>query len=111
MRELSKDILEAYNFEVLLAIHGNEGLRIFNEHKDDIDLIILDMIMPVKGGRQTFREIRAIKPDVKVLLCSGYAEEKYFYELMEAGNTGFIQKPFQNTELLSKIEEILTGKL
>ncbi|MCL4491462.1 MAG: response regulator [Nitrospirae bacterium] len=111
MRELSKDILEAYNFEVLLAIHGNEGIRIFNEHKDRIDLVILDMVMPVKGGRQTFKEIKVIKPDVKVILCSGYAEEKYFYELLEASNTGFLQKPFQSTELLSKVEDALMGNL
>lgn len=108
MRELSRDILEAFDFEVLLAIHGNEGVRIFNEHRDRIDLVVLDMIMPVKGGRQTFREIRSIRPDVKVLLCSGYAEEKYFHELLEAGNTGFLQKPFQNTELLGRIEELLS---
>ncbi len=107
MRELGRDILEAYDFEVLLAIHGNEGLRIFNENKDRIDLVILDMIMPVKGGRQTFKELKAIRPDVKVLLCSGYAEEKYFYELLESGKTSFLQKPFQNTELLGKVEEAL----
>lgn len=109
MRELSKDILEAYNFDVLLAAHGNEGVRIFSEQKDKIDLVILDMIMPVKGGRQTFKELRAVKSDIKILLCSGYAEEKYFYEMIESGNTFFLQKPFQNTDLINKVEEAITG--
>jgi PAS domain S-box-containing protein len=107
VRELGKDILEAYDYEVLLAIHGNEGVRMFNEYKDRIDLVILDMVMPEKGGRQTFKEIRTLKPDAKVLICSGYGEEQYFYELFEAGAAGFLQKPFQHTELLSKVEEAM----
>lgn len=109
MRELGKDILEAYDYEVLLAIHGNEGVRIFNENKDNIDLVILDMVMPEKGGRQAFKEIRTIKPDAKVLICSGYGEEQYFYELFESGAAGFLQKPFQHTELLSKVEDAMSG--
>jgi signal transduction histidine kinase/CheY-like chemotaxis protein/HAMP domain-containing protein len=107
VRELGRDILEAYDYEVLLAIHGNEGVRMFNEYKDRIDLVILDMVMPEKGGRQTFKEIRALKPDARVLICSGYGEEQYFYELFEAGASGFLQKPFQHTELLSKVEEAM----
>jgi CheY-like chemotaxis protein len=107
VRELGKDILEAYDYEVLLAIHGIEAVRMFNEYKDRIDLVILDMVMPEKGGRQTFKEIRTLKPDAKVLICSGYGEEQYFYELFEAGAAGFLQKPFQHTELLSKVEEAM----
>ncbi len=107
VRELGKDILEAYDYEVILAIHGNEGVRMFNEYKDRIDLVILDMVMPEKGGRQAFKEIRSLKPDAKVLICSGYGEEQYFYELFEAGAAGFLQKPFQHTELLSKVEEAM----
>ncbi|MCL4537693.1 MAG: response regulator [Nitrospirae bacterium] len=107
VRELGKDILEAYDYEVLLAVHGNEGVRIFSENKDRINLVILDMVMPEKGGRQTFKEIRTLKPDAKVLICSGYGEEQYFYELFEAGAAGFLQKPFQHTELLSKVEDAM----
>jgi signal transduction histidine kinase/ActR/RegA family two-component response regulator len=107
VRELGKDILEAYDYEVILAAHGNEGVRMFNENKDRIDLVILDMVMPEKGGRQTFKEIRALRPDARVLICSGYGEEQYFYELFEAGAAGFLQKPFQHTELLSKVEEAM----
>jgi signal transduction histidine kinase/CheY-like chemotaxis protein len=107
VRELGKDILEAYDYEVILAIHGNEGVRMFNEYKDRIDLVILDMVMPEKGGRQTFKEIRSLKLDARVLICSGYGEEQYFYEMFEAGAAGFLQKPFQHTELLSKVEEAM----
>ena len=109
MRELGKDVLEAYDYEVIIASHGNEGVRMFNEHKDKIDLVILDMVMPEKGGRQTFKEIRALRPDAKILICSGYGEEQYFYELLESGAAGFLQKPFQHTELLSKVEDAMAG--
>ncbi|MBI5211932.1 MAG: response regulator [Nitrospirae bacterium] len=107
VRELGKDILEAYDYDVMLAVHGNEGVRIFNENKERIDLVILDMVMPEKGGRQTFKEIKSLKPDAKILICSGYGEEQYFYELFESGAAGFLQKPFQHTELLSKVEDAM----
>jgi signal transduction histidine kinase/ActR/RegA family two-component response regulator len=107
VRELGKDILEAHNFMVLLAPQGNEGVRIFLENKDKIDLVILDMVMPEKSGKQTFKEIKAIKPDAKVLLCSGYGQEQYFHEVFEEGAAGFLQKPFRLNQLLGKVEEAL----
>ncbi|MBF0558181.1 MAG: response regulator [Nitrospirae bacterium] len=107
IRELAKDILEAYDYHVHLAVHGNEGIRIFNEYKDSIDLVMLDMIMPGKGGRQVFKELRSIKPDVKVLISSGYGEDEYFQELFKSGTVGFLQKPFQHTELIHKVEEAM----
>jgi len=107
VRELGKDILEAHNFMVLLAPQGNEGVRIFTENKDKIDLVILDMVMPEKSGKQTFKEIKAIKPDAKVLLCSGYGQEQYFHEVFEEGAAGFLQKPFRLNQLLGKVEEAL----
>ncbi|MDH4232292.1 MAG: response regulator, partial [Nitrospirota bacterium] len=107
VRELGKDILEAHDFKVLLAPQGMEGVRIFMENKDKVDLVILDMVMPEKSGKQTFEEIRAIKPDAKVLLCSGYGQEQYFHELFEEGASGFLQKPFRLNQLLGKVEEAL----
>ena len=107
IRELGRDILEAYEYEVFLAAHGNEGIRIYNENKDRIDLVILDMVMPEKTGKQTFREIRDINPNARILLCSGYGQEQYFHELFELGAAGFLQKPFQHSQLLSMVEQAL----
>jgi response regulator RpfG family c-di-GMP phosphodiesterase len=56
IRELCRDILEAYNYQAFLASHGDEGISLFNEHKDSIQLVILDMIMPGKSGKQVFRD-------------------------------------------------------
>jgi two-component system cell cycle sensor histidine kinase/response regulator CckA len=91
----------------LVAAHGSEGVKMFREHRDSIDLVVLDMIMPEKGGKQVFREIRAMKPDVRILLCSGYGEKQYFDELFDAGAAGFLQKPFQHSDLVAKVEEAL----
>ncbi len=107
VRELGKEILEAYNYRVLVAVHGSEGVRVFHEHRESIDLVILDMIMPEKGGRQVFKEIRAMKPGVRILLCSGYGQEQYFDELFDAGAAGFLQKPFQHVDLVGKVEEAM----
>lgn len=110
VRELCRDILEAYDYRVLLAPHGGEGVRIFAEQKDAIDLVILDMIMPKKNGRETFHEIRRIRPGAKVLLCSGFGDEHTFKELLDAGATRLVRKPFGYTELVAAVEDVLAGK-
>jgi DNA-binding NarL/FixJ family response regulator len=90
-------------------MNGIEGIRIFKEHKDRINLVILDMVMPEKSGRQTFREIKAIKAETKVILCSGYGKEYYIRELIEEGAAGFLQKPFHHMDLVNKVKEAMGG--
>lgn len=107
MRELAKDILEAYDYEVLFASDGDEGTNVFRDNVNKINLVILDMIMPKKGGRQVFKEIRSARPDAKVLICSGYGEEGYLNELLDSGVAGFLQKPFQHSELLTKVRDAM----
>jgi two-component system, cell cycle sensor histidine kinase and response regulator CckA len=109
IRVLGKDILEVWGYEVHSAINGVEGIRIFREHGAEINLVILDMVMPEMNGSQTFREIRAISPDTKVLLCSGYGKEHYIQELIVEGAAGFLQKPFHYIELVAKVKEIMGG--
>ena len=105
VRELGRYILESNNYTVLLASHGRDGIKIYKENQETINLVILDMIMPVMGGKETFHALREINPDVPVLLCSGYSQEEAFGELLQAGARGFISKPFRYNELLSKVEE------
>lgn len=107
--EFGATFLEAHNYNVLLAHHGNDGIKIFDENKDRIDLVILDMIMPEKSGKQTFQELKGMRPNVKILLCSGYGQEIYFQELFEAGASGLLQKPFQHSELIEKVKKALEG--
>lgn len=109
IRILGKDVMEVYGYEVHIAMNGIEGIRIFRENKDRINLVILDMVMPEKSGRQTFKEIMAIKAETKVILCSGYGKEHYIQELIEEGAAGFLQKPFHHLDLVNKIKEAMGG--
>ena len=109
IRILGKDVMEVYGYEVHIAMNGTEGIRIFRENKDRINLVILDMVMPEKSGRQTFREIKAIKAETKVILCSGYGKEYYIQELLEEGAAGFLQKPFKHMDLVNKVKETMGG--
>ena len=80
---------------------------IFNTYKDEIDIVILDMIMPDMGGAETFDKMKAIDSNVKVLLSSGYSIAGQAREILNRGCDGFIQKPFNLAKLSRKISEIL----
>lgn len=109
IRDLSKDILEKLGYIVLTAQDGNEGLKIFREMKDSISVIILDMIMPKMDGAEVFRELRKIKPDVKIILCSGYSQNGFsdIEDILKNGNSEFVQKPFTVYSLGQAVKKIL----
>ncbi len=69
--------------------------------------MILDMIMPGKGGEETFRGLKEIRPDVRVMLASGYTVDVVAEGMMEQGCQGFIQKPFNLKELSQRVREVL----
>ncbi len=111
VRELCRDMLEPLGYTVLLADGGSSGLNIFREMKDNISLVILDMIMPKMGGSEVFQALRTIKGDVKILLCSGYSQNGFagIDELMKRGAVGFIQKPFSRQTIAVAIKRALAG--
>jgi PAS domain S-box-containing protein len=104
---VGKEMLERIGYRVLLATGGREAVEIHRRHKDDVDLVILDMIMPDMGGGETFDRMREDNPNVKVLLSSGYSINGQATEILQRGCDGFIQKPFHLKELSGKIREIL----
>jgi CheY-like chemotaxis protein len=91
---------------VLSALSGREALDIFQKNSDQIDLIIMDMIMPGMGGGETFDRLRDINPNVKVLLSSGYSVNGQATKILRRGCNGFIQKPFNLNQLAEKIGKI-----
>jgi CheY-like chemotaxis protein len=105
--EIGKEMLEKMSYDVLVARDGEEALQIYTENPSSIDLVILDMIMPVMGGGETFDKMREINPKGKFLLSSGYSVDGEATEILERGCNGFIQKPFNIKELSAKIREIL----
>lgn len=109
IRELCRDLLEPLGYTILLADSGREGINIFRMSHDSIDLVMLDMIMPKMGGGEVFQALRTIKPDVKVILCSGYSHNGFagIDTLVRSGAAGFIQKPFTRQTILSAIKKAL----
>ncbi len=104
-----KDMLELLGYRVFTAGSGREALRIYEENKDVIDLVILDMIMPDMGGGETFDRLREADPGVRVILSSGYSLDGAPAGIMSRGCQGFIQKPVTIAELSQKIREVLAG--
>jgi PAS domain S-box-containing protein len=101
------NMLEKLGYTVLAAKNGTEAVDIFEANKDKIKMVVLDIIMPDMGGGEVYDKIKAINPDVKVLLSSGYSVDGQAIELLERGCDGFMQKPFTLEELSGKITQIM----
>ena len=94
-------------FTIYLPKSGRKAMKIFEKLHSRIDLVILDMIMPDMGGSETFDQLKAISPDIKVLLSSGYSIDGLASQIMKRGCNGFIQKPFNLKHFSQKVREIL----
>jgi PAS domain S-box-containing protein len=105
--DVSKDILKSIGYKVLTASGGEEALKIYDQNKNQISLVILDMIMPGMDGGKTYSHLKRLNPQIKVLLSSGYSINEEVTAIMEKGCNGFIQKPFNVKEIAIKIREIL----
>lgn len=105
--DVSSGIIEKLGYTVLIAKGGKEAMAVCEENRDVIDLVILDMIMPGMGGGETYDRLKEIKPDIKVLLSSGYSINGRAKDILNRGCDGFIQKPFNMGELSKKIREVL----
>ena len=108
--DVGSEMLEALGYKVMTAAGGKLGLDIYEQNREKIDLVILDMIMPEFGGADTFEALRRINPSVRVLLSSGYSVEGQAKEIIQNGCKGFIQKPFSMTELSRKLRSTLNRK-
>ena len=104
--DVGRELLEELGYTVLSALSGREALDIFQKNLGKIDLVIMDMIMPGMGGGETFDRLRAINPNIKVLLSSGYSVNGQASKILHRGCDGFIQKPFNLNQLAEKIGKI-----
>ena len=104
--EAGEVLLNHLGYEVLLAENGQEAFELYKQNQDKIDLVLLDMVMPVMGGGEAFDRIKEINPNVKVLLSSGYSLEGEAKEILNRGCNAFIQKPFKIEQLSHKIQEL-----
>ncbi|RJQ41032.1 MAG: response regulator [Nitrospiraceae bacterium] len=108
IRNVARDILHELGYDAILASGGKEGIAIYSDKKDVIDLVILDMIMSEMGGKETFKKLKKINPDAKILISSGYSKDSHEEVVLDAGEAGFIQKPYNINEIAEVIKEVLT---
>jgi len=99
VRAVTAHMLERLGCSVLQAGDGREGVDVFRAHERVIDAVIVDLTLPRLSGDRVFREIRTIRPDMRVILMSGYRDEKATAGLAEAGLAGFLRKPFSVGDL------------
>ena len=100
-------VLETFGFEVDAVSSGKEAIEVYKKNQDDIDIVVLDMVMPNMGGGEAYDNMKEINPDVRVLLSSGFSIDGEAKEILERGCDGFIQKPFKMKDLSAKVREIL----
>lgn len=103
VQKMATIILKKMGYDVEVAKDGEEAVNIYKEKHEEFDLVLLDIVMPKKNGYDTFFELKAIDPDVKVIICSGFSRDKNVTELLENGAMDFIQKPFRSHDMSKKI--------
>jgi CheY-like chemotaxis protein len=108
VREVAWRMLERMGFDVKTAADGKEALEVFREHADEIDCVLLDVAMPRMGGEETFLELKRVKPDVRVVLASGFGEEDIQRRFAGKGLAGFFEKPYAPAELRKMMKEVLS---
>jgi len=107
VRHMGKRMLERYGYNVLSASDGEDALRLYKQSPSDIDLLVLDMIMPKMDGKETLRNIRKINPDAKAVLTSGRLDSDYSSRCVREGFSGFIPKPFMTSHFLKVVRQTL----
>ena len=110
LREVGCELLEDLGYSVYLAENGVDALEVFSAHRNEISLVILDLIMPKMGGEEAFLHLRIQSPELKVLFCSGFSSEDTSAELAKLGACGFIHKPYNRSELSRAVAEAIEGK-
>ncbi|MDY6988351.1 MAG: PAS domain S-box protein [Thermodesulfobacteriota bacterium] len=105
--EVGREMLTALGYKVIAASSGRRALELYEEKKGEIDMVVLDLVMPDMGGAEVYERLKEISPKVKVLLSSGYSMDDRAQDILKRGCNGFIQKPFNMNELSVKLRQIL----
>jgi len=108
--DIGGQILERLGYRTLMARSGEEAIEIYQANKNEINIVILDMIMPDMGGGETYDRLKKINPEIKVLLSSGFSIDGQASEIINRGCNAFIQKPFNVEQLSRKIRGILSNE-
>ena len=107
IRDMASDMLNLLGFKVFLASSGVEGLDMFKRHKDQIDVVLLDLLMPEMSGMVCFENLKQVDPEVKVIIATGIGEYEKKKELEEMGIKGYLGKPYRMENIAQKLIDIL----
>lgn len=105
--DVARDMLEILGYQVIVAQNGQDAIDIYARQKEEIDMVIQDMVMPGLNGADVFRALKKINPKVKVILASGYIMNKQIAAVLEQGCRAFMPKPFRLEDLSVKVREVL----
>lgn len=110
LRTLGPIRLKAIGFSALTAANGIEALEIYRERGNEIGLILLDLLMPVMDGAETYYRLREISRTIPIVICSGCGREELPYDILDNEHTGFLKKPFKPDQLRNVLLEMLEVK-
>jgi CheY-like chemotaxis protein len=107
VREMASEAIKELGYSVVTSSDGQDALNYYRSHAEEIDLTILDIIMPHMGGYECFKAMKAINPKLKVIVCSGYVINNEARKMLHQGAVGFIQKPFSMKTLEKALQTAL----
>ncbi len=107
VRELGRNLLEKLGYRAITAGSAEEGLRIFQRQEDEIDLVVIDVIMPGASGQEAMKKMRERNPEILVVLSSGYSKNFLSEDITEDARVSFMQKPYSMEELAREIRKCL----
>ena len=107
LRDVLKEVLDMVGLSALFASSGPQGIELFKSHKDRIQLILIDVLMPEMSGIETYNEITAIQPDMKFVFMSGFPDNDALAIQELPGDVAFIKKPFSVQQIISQIQQML----
>jgi DNA-binding NtrC family response regulator len=107
LRDLLRMMLEDSGIKVLEAVDGMEAVEVFTAHKDEIGVVLTDLGLPRLGGWEAFLKMREINPEVKGILASGFFNPDVKIEIIKSGAEYFIQKPYNSTQIVEMVRNLL----
>jgi DNA-binding NtrC family response regulator len=107
MLDIEDLMLQRIGYNTLKASNSTEACQLYKNEKEHIDLVVLDLIMPGENGTTTYKRLKRINPDIRVLISTGFGRDGNLEEILTDSHNGFIQKPFKFEELIKKIDAIL----
>lgn len=107
IRDTAQGLFKVLGYTVVTVENGAQAIEYFKENNENIDLVLLDMVMPLKSGRETYIEMKEIDPDVKVILASGFRQDERVQDVMNLGVNTFLQKPYILDSLAQAVSLVL----